>query len=112
MPSLPERLAADLLVARKERDAVAVNVLRTTLAALANVEAPSAPGRSSSAPPIVGLVEHERLVLTTEDHLRILRDQLELRAAASRDYDDIGQADAAAALRAEVAVLECYLPTE
>jgi len=111
VPTLPERLAADLLVTRKARDAAAVNALRTTLAALANAEAPSAPERSSSAPPIVGLVEHERLILTTEDHLRILRDQIALRAAAAREYDEIGRSDAAVTVREEIGVLERYLPT-
>ena len=112
MPSLPERLAADLLVARKARDAAAVNALRTTLAALANAEAPSAPERSSSAPPIVGLVEHERLVL--DDRGPPPDPARPDRAAGRRpppEYDDIGQADAAAALRAEIDVLERYLPT-
>ena len=63
VPTLPEQLAADLLVARKARDAAATNALRTTLAAFANAEAPPAPETSSSAPPVTGLVEHERLTL-------------------------------------------------
>lgn len=109
---LPDRLAADLLVARKARDATAVNALRIALAAFANAEAPSAPERPASAPPIVGLVEHERLALTTEDHVRILRDQIALRRAAAREYDDIGQVDAAATVRTEIDVLARYLPTE
>jgi uncharacterized protein YqeY len=88
-----------------------VNALRTTLAALANAEAPSAPERSSSAPPIVGIVEHERLVLTTNDHLRILREQIALRVVAAREYDAIGRSDAAVTVRAEIELLERYLPT-
>jgi uncharacterized protein len=110
VPSLPNRLAADLIVARKARDAAAVNALRTALAAFANAEAPAAPERSSSAPPIIGIVEHERLVLTIEDHLRILREQIALRSAAAREYDEIGRSDAAVTVRAEIGVLERYLP--
>ena len=96
MPTLPEQLAADLLVARKARDAAATNALRTTLAALANAEAPPAPERSSSAPPVVGLVEHERLTLDAADHQRILREQIAVRVEAAAEYDAIGQAEAAA----------------
>jgi uncharacterized protein len=109
VPSLPERLAADLLVARKARDDVAVSALRTTLAALANAEAPPAPERSGSAPPTIGLVEHERLALTAADHARILRDQIALRTEAAADYDAIGQAEAATTVRAELTVLQRYL---
>jgi uncharacterized protein YqeY len=108
VPSLPEQLTADLVVARKARDVAAVTALRTTLAALANAEAPPAPDRSSSAPPIVGLVEHERLMLSAADHDRILRDQIAVRVDAAAEYDAIGQAEAAAAIRAEIAVLDRY----
>jgi uncharacterized protein YqeY len=108
VPSLPHRLAADLVVARKARDDVAVSALRTTLAALANAEAPVAPERSSAAPPVVGLVEHERLTLGPQDHARILREQIAVRVEAAAEYDAIGQPEAAATVRAEVAVLQRY----
>jgi uncharacterized protein len=109
MTSLPDRVQADLLVARKARDAAAVTALRTLLAAFSNAEAPPAPSTSSIAPPTVGLVEHERLALTAEDHLRILEEQIVTRQTAIEEYDEIGQADAADQLRAEVAALERYL---
>ena len=41
--SLPDRVQADLLVARKARDEHAVTALRTLLAAFSNAEAPPAP---------------------------------------------------------------------
>ena len=109
MPALPEQLAADLLVARKARDAAATNALRTTLAAFANAEAPPAPETSSSSPPITGLVEHERLALDDTDHRRILREQIAVRVEAAHEYDTIGQAQAATTLRAEIAALQPYL---
>ena len=86
----------------------AVNALRTLLAALSNAEAPPAPPTSSLAPPTIGLVEHERLVLTDDDHQRILDEQIDDRDVAAAEYDAIGQADAAATLRAERAALERY----
>ncbi len=106
--SLPDRAQADLLVARKARDEPAVNALRTLLAALSNAEAPPAPATSSLAPPTIGLVEHERVVLTDDDHQRILRAQIDERDLAATEYDDLGQTDAAATLRAERAALERY----
>ena len=99
--SLPDRVQADLLVARKARDDAAVTALRTLLAAFSNAEAPPAPPTSSLAPPTIGLVEHERLVLTDDDHQRILREQIDERDVAAAEYDAIGQTDAAATLRAE-----------
>jgi uncharacterized protein YqeY len=106
--ALPDRVQADLLAARKARDARAVNALRTLLAAIANAEAPPAPTTSSLAPPTIGLVEHQRLILTDEDHRRILQEQVDTRREAIAEYDAIGQREAADALRAELEVLERY----
>ncbi len=106
-PSLPERMQRDLLGARKARDDAAVTALRTTLAAVANAEAPPMPPG-----PVLGVVgrqEHERLELTAADHERILHDQITLREQAAAEYTDIGQHDAAATVRAELAVLRLYL---
>lgn len=105
-PSLPDRLQADLLLARKARDAAAVNALRTTLAALSNAEAPPLP--PGLVPDVVGLQEHERLVLSGDDHQRILREEIASRVAAADEYTAIGQHDAAATMHAELAVLEPY----
>jgi uncharacterized protein YqeY len=109
VPALADQLAADLLVARKARDVVTVNALRTALAALANAEAPPAPPTSSASPPVMGLVEHDRLVRSADDHQEILREQVATRVAAAEEYDAIGRPEAAATVRAEAAVLERYL---
>ncbi|MET0902353.1 MAG: GatB/YqeY domain-containing protein [Acidimicrobiales bacterium] len=106
--SLPDRVQADLLVARKARDEHAVTALRTLLAAFSNAEAPSAPGSSSLDPKVIGLAEHDRLVLSDEDHQRILEEEIAIREAAAAEYDAIGQTDAAAAVRAENNVLCRY----
>jgi uncharacterized protein len=106
--SLPDRVQADLLLARKARDEHAVTALRTLLAAFSNAEAPPAPPMSSLDPRVIGLKEHERLVLTDADHRHILDEQLAIRDEAAAEYDAIGQTEAAAAVRAERAVLERY----
>jgi uncharacterized protein YqeY len=108
MGSLPDRVQADLLRARKARDQHAVTALRTLLAAISNAEAPATLAPSSLEPKVLGLAEHERLHLTDEDHRRILEEQLAVRDAAAVEYDTIGRPDAAAAVRAERAVLERY----
>jgi uncharacterized protein len=105
---LPDRVQVDLLVARKARDEHAVTALRTLLAALSNAEAPPAPASSSLGPKVIGLAEHDRLVLSDDDHRRILDEQIAIREAAGAEYDAIGQTDAAAAVRAERDVLDRY----
>ena len=105
---LPDRVQADLLVARKARDTATVTALRTLLAAFSNAEAPPAPPTSSLEPKVIGLAEHERIPLTDDDHRRILEEQVGLRAEAAAEYDAIGQTEAAATVRAEQAVLERY----
>jgi uncharacterized protein len=106
--SLPDRVQADLLVARKARDEHAISALRTLLAAFSNAEAPPAPPTSSLDPKVIGLVEHERLVLDDGDHRRILDEQIVIRDDAAAEYDAIGQTEAAATVRAEREVLERY----
>ena len=108
MTPLPDRVQADLLVARKARDEHAVRALRTLLAAFSNAEAPPAPQTSSLDPKVLGLVEHERLVLTDDDHRRILDEQIVIRDDAAAEYDAIGQTEASATVRAEREVLERY----
>ena len=106
--SLPDRAQADLLAARKARDEHTVTALRALLAAISNAEAPPAPGTSSLDPKVVGLHEHARLVLSGDDHRRILEAQISILDEAAIEYDSIGQTDAAATVRAERAVLERY----
>ena len=95
-------------MARKARDQHAVTALRALLAAISNAEAPPAPGTSSLDPRVVGLHEHARLVLTEDDHRRILEAQISILDEAAIEYDAIGQAGAAATVRSERAVLERY----
>jgi uncharacterized protein YqeY len=108
MAWLPDIVQADLLVARKARDEHAVTALRTLLAALANAEAPPAPPTSSLDPKVLGTNEVDRLVLTEDDHRRILDEQIAAREDAADEYDALGQNAAADRLRAEGAVLQRY----
>ena len=106
-PELTERMRADLKAAMRERDQAAVRALRTALAAFANAEAPALDGTGPEAS--VGLVDHARLELSDDDRVGLLRQEVDEREAAAAEYDAIGQGDAAADVRAELAVLRRYL---
>ena len=100
-------MQADLKTAMSARDRTTVAVLRTTLAALSNAEAVSAAGSQ----PALGAFANEvdRKVLDDADVRAVIeRERAELQASAD-EYEGVGQADEAAALRDQVAVLDRYL---
>jgi uncharacterized protein YqeY len=105
-----DRLRADLLVARKQRDKVAEVAIKRALALFENAAAPPAqaraniPGAASSAP-----TEVARIELTDGDRTSLIEAELAEAALAARQYEDGGHPDAAERLRAESAVLERYL---
>jgi uncharacterized protein YqeY len=104
-------MRADLEVAMRARDQVAVRALRTAVAAIANAEAPpaSVDTRSSADEPVVGaLVEHARLELGPEDVARVLAHEIADREDTIAQFDAHGRGDEAAELRAELAVLRRY----
>jgi uncharacterized protein YqeY len=105
---LPARLKADLTRALKARARLDVGVLRTTLAAIANAEAP--PADLAPTETRGRLVQHARLVLSDDDHERILRDEIADREDTISQYTGAGRLPEAAVLRDEIAVLRRYLP--
>jgi hypothetical protein len=108
--SIPERMRADLARAMKARDRVAVSVLRATLAAFANAEAPPAREAVTWPPSAVGrLVEHRRIDLSHADHERIVREEIADRRVAIAEYTAGGRHDEAATLQSGVALLAGYL---
>ena len=103
-----QRLRDDLLVARKARDGVSTTVLRTTIAAIENAEAPPADG--PAWPPQIGLsTDHARLELAEEQVLAIVERERAERVRGAAELDEVGQAERAAELRAEADVLLAYL---
>jgi uncharacterized protein YqeY len=111
-----DQLRAELLGARKRRDAVAVAALRSALAAIANAEAvpPSAHPVASSehvagAATGLGAAEVPRRVLTPEDVAAILQNEVAERRHAATDYAALGRDAEAQRLRDEAAVLAGYL---
>ena len=107
MTDVLDRMRSDLRDAMRARDRDTVTALRTALAAVANAEAP--PDDGSYEETHGRLVDHQRLVLTGADVTRILREQVADRHDTIERIGPGGPADAIAALRAEIAVLERYV---
>jgi uncharacterized protein len=112
---LAERLREGLRAAIKERDRVAMSVLRSTLAAIGNAEAVDVTGMAQRGmaieqSPGLGGTEVERRALTEDDVTRLVRAEITDREAAARTYVTAGQAERADLLLAEAAVLRGYLP--
>jgi uncharacterized protein len=108
------RLRDALVAAMKERDRVAVGVLRSALAAIDNAEAVDATGAGGasaieSSPVGIGVAEVERRALSDDDIARIVRSEVADREVAALDYDRAGRPERAQALRAEARVLSSHL---
>jgi uncharacterized protein YqeY len=106
-------MRADLVLAMKERDRATVNVLRTTLSAIANAEAPAqepatVPTQAIGSPQLAGLTEHPRLVLTDDEVARVVAGEIADREQTIAQLDGAGRTAEAAALRAELAILGRY----
>ena len=104
---LEQRLRDDLSRAMKERDTTAISVLRTTISAIANAEAP--PLVDGGPKPSIGLVDHPRLALTDADLDRILRHEIADREDTIERFERGGKDAEAAELRAEIGILQRYL---
>jgi uncharacterized protein YqeY len=94
MTTLKERLKSDLTEAMRAREETRVSTLRMVLAAIQNAE----------------VAGDSAIVLTDEQSIAVLRAEAKKRAEAAQIYADGGRAEAAAKERAELAVIEGYLP--
>ena len=93
--SVKSRLQADLTSAMKARDEVALSTIRMLRAAITNAE-------------VAGEVAVE---LTDEQTVAVLRTEAKKRAESAAVYEENDRPEAAAKERAELAVIERYLPT-
>jgi uncharacterized protein YqeY len=105
-----------LTTAMKERDAVAISVLRTTMSALDNAEAVEVPeGAPSGSGPIAGAVaghgagDVARRELSEREMTGIVAGELAERQALAAQYHDLGRTEDAARLRREAAILDSFL---
>lgn len=96
MSALKDRLRADLTTAMKARDEVRSSTIRMLLTAITNAEVA---GKSA-------------VELTDDDVVGVLSTEAKKRREAATAYDDAGRAEAAEKERAELGVIEDYLPAQ
>ena len=113
---LRQRLRAALSAAMKTRDRHATTALRAALGAIDNAEAIDAQdvraGAIETSAVGVGAADRRRRDLTEADMVRIVRTEVDERLTAAAEYENLGQAERAAKLRAEAAALTVHLPAD
>ena len=92
--SLKERIENDLAVAMKAREETKVSTLRMVKSAIQNAE----------------VAGDEAVVLSDDQTIAVLRAEAKKRAESAQIYADAGRAEAATKERAELAIIETYLP--
>ena len=92
--SLKDRLQADLTVAMKARDEVATSTIRMLRAAITNAE----------------VAGSEAVELSDAETIAVLQSEAKKRTEAADVYEQAGRVDSAAKERAELLVIERYLP--
>ena len=110
--SIRERLVTALPQALKERDTLAVDALRSAIAAIENATAVDAPevadaisAHVAGSTAGVGATEAPRRELTESDLLAIVVAEAVERETEAATYRDLGQTDAADRLVAQAAYL-------
>jgi uncharacterized protein YqeY len=89
------RLQTDLTASMKARDELTTSTLRMLRAAITNAEVAGA----------------EAIELTDDQAMAVLQSEAKKRAEAAEVYEQAGRPESAAKERAELAVIERYLPT-
>jgi uncharacterized protein YqeY len=92
--SIKARLQADLTTAMKARDELTTSTIRMVRAAIMNAE----------------VAGSEAIVLDDEQTIAVLRSEAKKRGEAADVYEQAGRPESAAKERAELAVIEGYLP--
>jgi len=96
MSSLKDQLKSDLTNAMKSRNEVETSTLRMTLAAIMNAE----------------VAGDQAVELTNDQVLAVVSSEAKKRAESADIYKEAGRQDAEASERAELAILERYLPAQ
>jgi uncharacterized protein len=92
--TIKSRLQADLTASMKARDELTTSTLRMLRAAITNAEVAGA----------------EAIDLTDDQAIAVLHSEAKKRSEAAEIYEQAGRAESAAKERAELAVIERYLP--
>jgi len=92
--TLKATIKADLTTAMKARDEMTTSTLRMVLSAITNAE----------------VAGDQAVTLDDNQTIAVLQSEAKKRAEAAQIYADAGRAEAAAKEKAELAVIERYLP--
>jgi len=92
--SVKARLQADLTTAMKSRDEIATSTLRMLRAAITNAE----------------VAGDEAVELSDDETIAVLVSEAKKRAESAQVYEENGRVESAAKERAELEVIERYLP--
>jgi len=92
--SIKSRLQTDLTTSMKARDEISTSTIRMLRAAITNAEVAGA----------------EAIELTDEQAIAVLQSEAKKRTEAADVYEQAGRAESAAKERAELTVIERYLP--
>lgn len=92
--TLSDRIQQDMTAAMKARDSVATSTLRMVRAAIMNAE----------------VAGDTAVTLTDDQVIGVLQSEAKRRAEAAEVYEQAGRTEQANAERAELAVIEQYLP--
>ena len=92
--SIKSRLQADLTASMKARDELTTSTIRMLRAAITNAE----------------VAGSEAIELTDDQVIAVLQSEAKKRTEAADVYEQAGRAESAAKERAELAVIERYLP--
>ncbi len=92
--TLKDRIKADITEAMKAREEAKLSTLRMVLSAIQNAE----------------VAGDEAIVLSDDQAIKVLQSEAKKRAESAQIYADAGRTEAAAKERAELALIEAYLP--
>ena len=92
--TLKSRIEADIPKAMKDGDEIGKSTLRMVLAAIKNAE----------------VAGSEAVTLTDDQVVNVLRAEVKKRAESAEIYEQAGRAESATKERAEITVIERYLP--
>lgn len=110
MIDLRQVLQSELIMAMKNQDRRTMMVLRSVLSAIANKEAVPAPERpNGDAAQVAAYTDVARRELSPQQVKLVVMDEAEERRNSADYLETAGKLQEAAALRAEIAILERYL---
>lgn len=109
MPSLKEKIQADLTDAMRNREEVRKSALRMLISAIRNAEIRTAPPHATDAQ-LAEMAKLPPVVLDDQEVLAVVQKQLKQRRDSIDSFTKANRPDLADKEQAEAVILEAYLP--